>query len=119
VNCLAVIVSEDGYVNFYPSLRPRIQRSYVDQLLNDLDKYSRFSQDFDEDQSISTLSRLEKLRFYLLKSDIERANIAKNIIVSFINGKRSEEMSRTGLGYIMYEIQDFIFDPAMTEAYYF
>jgi hypothetical protein len=119
VNSLAVIVSEDGYVNFYPSLRPRIQRSYVDQLLNDLDKYSRFSQDFDEDQSISTLSRLEKLRFYLLKSDIERANIAKNIIVSFINGKRSEEMSRTGLGYIMYEIQDFIFDPAMTEAYYF
>lgn len=113
---LTVIVSEDGYVNLYPELRPRIPRKHVDDLLRSLEEQAHTHQ-FDGDRSWAVLAKLDQLRFYLLPEDTKRANEAKALVVM-----RYEEEARKkalpGMGYILPPFSDFDSDPEMDRSYY-
>lgn len=72
---LAVVVSEDGGVDFIPNLRPRVRRSVLTGLIDELDTIasgehvplSRYNRCYDT---------LRKMRFYLLPGDCDRLNNA-------------------------------------------
>ena len=118
IPCLTLIVSEDGYVDLYPVLRPRIPRSWIDDLFIKLEGYTSPSETYDFEKAWSTLLDLVKLRFYLLESDIKRANSAKEIIVKREHENRVKEVSGTGLGYIIPQFDDFLFHEEMNVEYY-
>jgi hypothetical protein len=121
VPCLAIIVSEDGYVDIYPTLNPRISRSRIDELLDELEQYSllaKTANDSEADKALATLNKLRKLKFYLLENDIKRANVLKDIVIKFEESRRMKNMGRTGLGYIIFTMDDFDLDEQMSTDYY-
>lgn len=118
VNSLALIVSEDGYVDLYPCLKKRIPRLWIDQLLNELEQYTSFDKTFKSDKAWSMLVSLGKLRFYLQEQDIERANQIKDIIVELENKDRQKNIARTGMGYVIAQFDDFILEPEMSQEFY-
>ena len=118
MSCLALIVSEDGYVDLYPKLRPRIQRALIDELLQELEKYAGSPENFDADKAWSTLVNLCKLKFYLLESDVKRANTAKKTVVKYLHEHRQKEMSEIGMGYILPLFDDFSLHEEMNLEYY-
>jgi len=118
IPCLALIVSEDGYVDLYPKLRPRVLRSKIDKLLDALDAHVKAVEGFDADAAWEALSELSRLRFYLLEKDIDRANLAKQVIVRREEAARAAEVAGTLLGYAIPSIPDFAVSPEMSDAYY-
>lgn len=118
IPCLALIVSEDGYVDLYPTLKPRIHRSLIDNLLQELEKNADLSKEFNLDEARNALNKAEKLRFYFLEQDIDRANQAKNKILNRIIQVYEKEMGRTGIGYIHPQFKDFTVHEKMNQEYY-
>lgn len=118
IPCLSLIVSEDGYVDLYPILRPRIPRIWIDDLLNELEEYADPSMDYDSAKAWPALVKLGKLRFYLLNSDIKRANSVKEIIVQLEQEQREKDISGTGLGYMIPQFDDFLVFEEMNLKYY-
>lgn len=118
INCLALIVSEDGYVDLYPASRKRIPRFWIEQLLDELEQYADSSKVFKSDQAWSTLISLEKLKFYLLPQDVKRANKIKDMIVKLENKDRKREIAGTEMGYIKAKFDDFKVDREMNSEYY-
>ncbi|PZO41877.1 MAG: hypothetical protein DCF19_08380 [Pseudanabaena frigida] len=118
IKCLAIIVSEDGYVNIYPTLKQRISRTLIDELIEDLEKHADLSKRFDGDGARATLLNLEKLSFYLLKKDIERVNTAKNIAVDRMNKHSLAEAMGRGMGCIFDQFNDFHVHEEMNHEYY-
>jgi DNA integrity scanning protein DisA with diadenylate cyclase activity len=72
---LAVIVSEDGGVDFIPNLRPRIKRSLVTQAIDELEEIPRAGKIVGARHN-QLYEGLRKLRFYLLGQDCARVNMA-------------------------------------------
>ena len=118
VPCFAIIVSEDGYVDLYPRLRPRVSRSRLDKLLDALDFHARSIEEFDADAAWKTLLELSRLRFYLLDKDTERANLAKKVILKRIESVHAAEVAGTHLGYAIPSVGDFTVSPEMSNDYY-
>lgn len=118
IPCLALIVSEDGYVDLYPKLRPRISRSTIVNLLDTLEEYANTAKEFDHEVAWEILSKLDRLRFYLLDKDIERVNATKKIVLNRVKEARAAEVAGTLLGYIEPSIPDFSVSPDMSNAYY-
>jgi DNA integrity scanning protein DisA with diadenylate cyclase activity len=119
INCLALIVSEDGYVTLYPTLRPRISRLTIDKLIEDIEIcIANDSQPFNYEKARSSMWNLEKLSFYLLEKDISLVNRAKNIIVECMKGSLSADMAQTGIGFIISSYDDFTIDEEMNDEYY-
>lgn len=78
-DCLIVVISEDGYINLIPNLKPRISRVKIDMLIDIL-------RELDSQETVdikyfnSTMFELKALNFYLLEEDcIEINNIFPNI----------------------------------------
>lgn len=116
--CLALIVSEDGYVDIYPKLRPRIRRKLIDDLLDKLEYYAGPIENYNPEKAWTTLINLGKLRFYLLDNDVKRANSVKEIIVTREHEHREKEISGTGMGYIIPQFEDFsVFEEMNLEFY--
>lgn len=118
IPCLALIVSEDGYVDLDPQLKPRISRQLIDNLLNTLEHHAGAPEMFDSDEAWSALSHLSRLRFYLLEEDVERANAAKEVVVERLHAHRRAEAARAGLGYVIPQFNDFVVDSEMSREYY-
>jgi DisA bacterial checkpoint controller nucleotide-binding len=121
VPCLAIIVSEDGYVDIYPTLNPRISRSIINKLLDELEQYSLSSNLHNEseaDKAWNNLYELKKLEFYLLEKDIERVNKIKDIVIEIAHILSMKNMSRTGLGFIFPSMEDFVVNEKMRTDYY-
>lgn len=117
-SCLALIVSEDGYVDIYPKLRPRIPRKLIDDLLGELEFYAGPIENFNPEKAWPTLINLGKLRFYLLDEDVIRANSVKEVIVKRENEHRAKEILGTGMGYINPQIDGFSVFEEMNLEYY-
>jgi hypothetical protein len=99
---ICLVVSEDGYVNLLPKLRPQIRKSEVDYRIallksQDAGNYHR------------TVSWLEEHRFYI--NSEQCAVINKEL--ARINSSPQED------GEIRLETSAFIADPAMNATYYF
>jgi hypothetical protein len=69
-------VSEDGYVNLYPTLRPRILRSLIDELIKDIEKHADKSQAFDYEKARSSMWNLEDVWKYGEYKIVKRACVA-------------------------------------------
>ena len=108
--CLAVVVSEDGGVDFVPNLRASIKRSTIDRALAELESYKS------EDQLRirryrDILNWLDEHRFYLTESDCELLNR----LVSELESKFRRESESD----IWIDPQPFEPDPAMDETLYY
>jgi sensor domain DACNG-containing protein/sensor domain DACNH-containing protein/DisA checkpoint controller-like protein len=75
VPTLAIVVSEDGGVDFIPNLRPRIRRDVITALIEELESAVRAS-DVPIRGYNRAYDRLRQLRFYLLPGDCVRLNNA-------------------------------------------
>lgn len=67
LSTLTVIISDDGYVDVFPTFRPQIRRS-------DVDKYVSLLKTQNIDTYGQTLRWLEEHRFYLNANDCENVN---------------------------------------------
>jgi hypothetical protein len=99
---ICLVVSEDGYVNLLPRLRPQIHKSEIDYRIVLLKSQ-------DARNYHKTVSWLEEHRFYLTSEQCEVIN---------------KELARIGsspqeVGEIRLETSIFIADPAMNATYYF
>ena len=71
--CLAVIVSEDGGIDFVPDLPPPIKRSTIDEAIAELKRQESTDQ-FGIRRYRKTLNWLEEHRFYLTPADCNFLN---------------------------------------------
>ncbi len=118
VPCLALIVSEDGYVDLYPKLRPRVSRKRILNLLAILEEHANTTKDFDHETAWKILSELDRLRFYLMEKDVARANAAKRVVLKREEEAHAAEVAGTLMGYIIPSVPDFTVSPDMSDAYY-
>jgi len=71
--CVAVIISEDGIVDLYPELLPKIRKSEIEKHLNNLRNIS--SKDvLDNDEYRKTMNWLDKHQFYLSQEQCDEIN---------------------------------------------
>lgn len=103
--CLIIVISEDGYINLIPNLAPRIPRKWIDDLLEDLFTINK-SEKINLKFFNQTMSKIQKLEFYLLNEDCNIINELR---------KEIEEKMVTDIR-IVY--QDFKMDKEMNETYY-
>ena len=76
--CVAVIISEDGIVDLYPELLPKIKKSEIENHLSDLRDIS--SKDvLDNDAYRTTMNWLDKHQFYLSQEQCDEINKIKTI----------------------------------------
>ena len=71
--CIAVIISEDGMVDLYPDLLPRIKRSTIKKNLADLRELTN-NDVLDNDKYMKTMNWIEEHRFYLSKEQCDEIN---------------------------------------------
>ena len=76
-NCVAIIISEDGMVNLYPDLKPRIQRSDIEKYLCDLRSTSA-ADAVDNDKYRIAMNWLTDHRFYLSLDQCNEINKIKS-----------------------------------------
>lgn len=84
--CIIVVISEDGYINLIPNLKPRIPRQWIDTLIKDLQKVSE-SESIDIKSFNQIMGDIERLEFYLLQDDCEIINELRNNIESKIEAQ--------------------------------
>ena len=74
--CVAIIISEDGTVDLYPTLLPIIKKSEIEKHLDDLRVIS--SEDvLEDDKYMSTMNWFEKHEFYLSQDQCDEINKIK------------------------------------------
>lgn len=118
IQCLTLIVSEDGYVDLYPTLRKRIARKTIDDLMNELESIIGDNQHYDAERAWSLLISLSDLSFYLLDKDISRANSISEIVTERETEHRQKDASRSGLGFIFPSKHIFSVHEDMSIEYY-
>lgn len=98
---MCLVVSEDGYVNIFPELRPQVKRSEIDSWVGELG-----SQDIDT--YVKTRNWLDEHRFYLTADQCQIVN------------DQLERIHATPqkLGEIRLVMRPFEVHPAMNDSYY-
>ena len=71
--CVAIIISEDGMVDLYPELLPKIKKSEIETHLNNLRDISS-SEILDNDEYRKTMNWLDKHQFYLTQEQCDEIN---------------------------------------------
>lgn len=106
--CVAVIISEDGMVNLYPELKPRIRRSEVAKHLEDLRSIST-ADVLDSDEYRIAMNWLTDYKFYLSPEQCNEINQLKN---------RCEDKPRTNPFAIHIVYYDLMPNSEMNESYF-
>ncbi|TKJ03439.1 hypothetical protein FC695_14065, partial [Bacillus cereus] len=84
--CLIVVVSEDGYINLIPHLKPKISRQCIDILIKDLQQVNE-SEHLDIKSFNQIMHDLKRLAFYLIQEDCDKINELRKTIESKMNPK--------------------------------
>lgn len=92
--CLIIIVSEDGMINLIPDLPRRVQRSYVESVVAEVEALSH-ENPIDFETFNRREDHLKSLSFYLSLEQCERANDSRERVESF---RESSSKSNGGLG---------------------
>ncbi|MFJ7746702.1 DNA integrity scanning protein DisA nucleotide-binding domain protein [Peribacillus sp. NPDC097295] len=72
-DCLIVVISEDGYINLIPTMKPRIPKVKIETLIEKLRELNR--QEIVDIKCFNlTMSELQALKFYLLEEDCNEIN---------------------------------------------
>jgi hypothetical protein len=106
VNCLAIVISEDGMIDFVPDLRPQVRRSKVDGALSQLRAVCADAS-VDSAKLQNVMGWLSHYRFYLSQADCEEVNRLWRL------GKE-----RVGRDELRRLYDDFVPDPEMNPTYY-
>ena len=109
-SCLAVIVSEDGGVKFYPDLRPSIKRSTIDEAIAQL-KCQKSTNKFSVQRYRKVLNWLEEHRFYLTQAD---CNLLNKLVPKLEDRSQRESQSQISIAWQPLEP-----DPKMDKELYY
>jgi len=105
-DAVAIIISEDGLIDLYPSMKPQIRKSDIEENLLALRNHLSFpSPDYDVFRSI--MNWFEENRFYLTKE-----------VCDEINSLRDEFNSKMNAGAGMVYILDFKPHPELNDSYF-
>lgn len=104
--CLIVVVSEDGYINYIPDLMPQIKRSDIDMVLAELRRINESNEEVNIKYFNKLMGWLSRKRFYVLQDDCEE-----------INRLRDEIQQKMDTN-IWVQYTDFYPHPEMNESYY-
>lgn len=77
--CLAIVISEDGGIDFIPDLKPAIRKSEIKKVINTLKEISE-NTSINRRRYNETMGWLDEHRFYLLEQDCAELNRLKNVI---------------------------------------
>ena len=105
--CMAVVVSEDGYIDLIPNLMPQINRSIIINAISELDKINN-SREKNIEKYHETISLLISYRFYLSQEQCNQINSIKEKMYDYF--ERSFEATML--------IDNFKSDPEMNESYF-
>jgi hypothetical protein len=92
--CLIIIVSEDGMINLIPDLPRRVERSYVESVVAEVEALSK-EDPIDFETFHRREDHLRSLSFYLSPEQCERANEARERVETF---RESSFRPNGGLG---------------------
>lgn len=95
-----------------------MERSKLSTLLDALDKFANQEHEFDSDSALTVLRQLDQLRFYLLKTDVIRANTAKERLFQRITAGDGSSTADPALKHLLSSIRDFDVSPEMSDEYY-
>lgn len=113
--CLIIIVSEDGMINLIPDLPRRVERSYVESVLAEVEDLSK-EDPIDFETFHRREDHLRSLSFYLSPEQCERANAARERVESF---REASFKPHNGLGGITrVGFARFEPDPRLDETYF-
>lgn len=80
-NCVAIIISEDGMVDLYPQLLPRIRRSEIEKHLNELrNEVGLVNVDYDKYRPL--MNWLHDHKFYLAQKECDEVNKLRDVFDS-------------------------------------
>jgi hypothetical protein len=105
-NCLAIVISEDGMIDFVPDLRPQVRRSKVDGAMAQLRALCSAAT-VDSGKLQNVMGWLSHYRFYLSQADCDEVNQLWRL------GKE-----RVGQDAWRRLYGDFVPDPEMNPTYY-
>lgn len=100
--CLIVIVSEDGMLNLIPDLPRRLKKSYVENVLVEVENLSR-AEPVDFEAFHKREEHLRSLAFYLSAEQCERANEARERVEQFREASFESDGILGGITRVGYE----------------
>lgn len=107
VPVLILIVSEDGYIDLYPQLPPRIRRSAIDDALARLERAIGTDGPLDVSPVWDAMNYLDRHRMYLRPDDVARANAVKTVLVDRATAEREAEVAGTLMIPLPVRVADF------------
>ena len=108
--CLAVVVSEDGGIDFVPNLKPAIRRSEVDRAISALQALLTTTE-ISRREYRSLMDWLSEHRFYLRQEDCDILNTVEHMIEDRLQAQSDSSLRLIG--------QPFIPHPDMDESLYY
>jgi hypothetical protein len=108
--CLAVVVSEDGGIDFIPNLKPAIRRSRIDQTISALEARAH-AKTINRKEYVSLMDWLEEHRFYLRQEDCS--------ILNTIGPQLEDRFNSESKSSVRLIRKTFVPHPEMDEALYY
>lgn len=113
--CLIIIVSEDGMINLIPELPRRVKRSYVEDVVSEVEVLSR-RDPVDFEAFHKREEHLRALAFYLTAEQCDRANASRERVEQY---RASSFKPRGGLGGITrVGYSQLVPDPRLDDTYF-
>ena len=113
VACLIVIISEDGMLNLIPDLPRLVKRSYIDDVLQQVEALAHATP-LNFELFHKREGHLRSLEFYLDSPQCARANTARELVES----RRAEAASARGGGIARVHYRPYRPDPALTSEHF-
>jgi hypothetical protein len=108
--CIAVVVSEDGGIDFIPNLKPAIRRLRIDQTISALDTLAS-AKKINRREYVLLMDWLEEHRFYLRQEDCS--------ILNTIGPQLKDRLISEGKSSVRLIRRTFVPHPEMDEALYY
>ena len=89
--CLAVVVSEDGGIDFIPNLPPAVRRSAIDRAIAEIEEFRGISR-ISRARYDSVLDFLDERRFYLRKEDCDSINSVIEFVEAALRKQEGAEV---------------------------
>ena len=89
--CLAVVVSEDGGIDFIPNLPPAVRRSAIDRAIAEIEEFRGVDR-ISRARYDSVLDFLDERRFYLRKEDCDSINSVIEFVEAALRKQEGAEV---------------------------
>jgi hypothetical protein len=89
--CIAIVVSEDGGIDFVPDLRPPVRRAVIDRVIVELESLNEQAP-VDSRRYHAAVDILERHRFYLRRADCDLINPIVEHLEAVLREQENEQM---------------------------